>query len=141
MDILHVFGIRSCRSCRAGNSSIRKNDNMQQQLNSDVLHKENGKKMVYILSCRSKKWQTDGTLNIVSDTSVLYFADTELDMESLESCTWNFMRNIDVSVTGHKRNHNCGFIRDKVSLVSGKPPVLCTVADNSLWEYRIKLID
>lgn len=89
MDILHVFGIRSCRSCCAGNSSIRKNGNMQQQLNSDVLHKENGKKMVYILSCHSEKWQTDGTLNIVS----------------------------------------------------GKPPVLCTVADNSLWEYRIKLIE
>lgn len=106
--------------------------------NADFAYDSEEKRLYMVCD---KRPFADGTLNIVADTSVLYFADTELDMESLESCTWNFMRNIDVSVTGHKRNHNCGFIRDTAGFVSGKPPVLCTVADNSLWEYRIKLIE
>ena len=45
-----------------------------------------------------------------------------------------------LDMTGFLRNHNCGFIHDVSGYTSGQPGVLCTVANHSLWEYRIMYI-
>ena len=82
----------------------------------------------------------DGKLSIVADTSCEYYTDINLDMSSLSYCKWNLMKDIDSSITGHSRNHNCGFIRNEKGYISETPVILCTVADTSLWEYKIMKI-
>lgn len=84
----------------------------------------------------------DGVLNIVADTSCVYSTFVSLDdINDLSTCEWILEKNIDKTVTGHERNHNCGFQRDGKGYVSGMPGILCTVADTSLWEYRIELLN
>ena len=83
----------------------------------------------------------DGLLNIVADTSCVYSTFVSLDdINALSTCKWILEKNIDSTVTGHERNHNCGFLRDEKGYVNGMPEILCTVADTSLWEYRIELL-
>ena len=84
---------------------------------------------------------SDGLLNIVADTSCVYSTPVSLDdINTLSTCKWILEKNIDSTVTGHERNHNCGFLRDEKGYVNGMPEILCTVADTSLWEYRIELL-
>lgn len=102
--------------------------------NADFAY-DNVNKRLYMVC--DKRPFADGELSIVADTSCEYYTDIHLDMSSLSFCKWNLMKDIDPSLTGHNRNHNCGFIRNDRGYVSENPVILCTVADISLWEYKI----
>lgn len=102
--------------------------------NADFAY-DNVNKRLYMVC--DKRPFADGELNIVADTSCEYYTDIHLDMSSLSYCKWNLMKDIDSALTGHNRNHNCGFIRNDRGYVSENPVILCTVADTSLWEYKI----
>lgn len=102
--------------------------------NADFAY-DNVNKRLYMVC--DKRPFADGELSIVADTSCEYYTDIHLDMSSLSFCKWNLMKDIDPSLTGHNRNHNCGFIRNDRGYVSETPVILCTVADISLWEYKI----
>lgn len=102
--------------------------------NADFAY-DNVNKRLYMVC--DKRPFADGELSIVADTSCEYYTDIHLDMSSLSFCKWNLMKDIDPSLTGHNRNHNCGFIRNDRGYVSENPVILCTEADISLWEYKI----
>lgn len=102
--------------------------------NADLAY-DNVNKRLYMVC--DKRPFADGELNIVADTSCEYYTDIHLDMSSLSYCKWNLMKDIDPSLTGHNRNHNCGFIRNDRGYVSETTVILSTVADISLWEYKI----
>lgn len=84
----------------------------------------------------------DGTLDCVADESIVYKSDVSLDIVSLENCTWTRTpeANVNYSTTLHDRNHNCGFVRDIYGGTDGIPDILCTVADDSLWQYTIEYL-
>ena len=105
--------------------------------NADFAY-DNGTGTLYMI-CDSRPFSS-GDLDYIAASSDIYSTNVPLTLEALMTCDWNFLQRIDSNMTGFLRNHNCGFIRDASGYTSGQPGVLCTVANHSLWEYRIMYI-